>query len=198
MRAMLAIAATLLLAPPLSGSAEAVSVRDIVELSKAGLGDEVLLALIEVDGTIFTMDAALIRSLKDEGVSERVIEAMIRSGRPSRRPEPERASVQPYEPAPPPPQVIVIEHREAPRREIVTVPVYVPVPTVSSPRRRHADAGPTTIRTGFGVVTVPAARSEPAPARPVYWGWGGKLRPDAWKPAGHREEPKKGDGKNRQ
>ena len=21
--------------------------------------------------------------------------------------------------------------------------------------------------------------------KPVYWGWGGKLRPDAWKPADH-------------
>ena len=32
-----------------AGRAEALSVRDVIELSKAGLGEEVLLALIEVD-----------------------------------------------------------------------------------------------------------------------------------------------------
>jgi len=195
MRATLAIAATLLLAPALADPAEAASVRDIVELSRAGLGDEVLLALIEMDGTVFTMDAALIRSLKESGVSDRVIEAMIRSGRFVRRPEPE--SVQAYEPPPLPP-IIVIEHREAPRREVVTVPVYVSVPTVSSARRRRVDTAPATIRTGFGVVTVPGTQPRPEPAEPVYWGWGGKLRPDAWTPAGYREEPKKDDGKKRQ
>ena len=35
----------------------AVSTRDLIELSKAGLGDEVLVALIEADGTVFNLDA---------------------------------------------------------------------------------------------------------------------------------------------
>jgi hypothetical protein len=35
-------------------------------------------------------------------------------------------------------------------------------------------------------------RGPQKPAEPVYWGFGGKLRPDAWKPAGARaDEPKK-------
>ena len=37
--------------------ARAVSTRDLIELSKAGLGDEVLVALIEADGTVFNLDA---------------------------------------------------------------------------------------------------------------------------------------------
>ena len=38
--------------------AGAVTLKDIVDLTKAGLGDEVLLALIEVDGGVFDVDAA--------------------------------------------------------------------------------------------------------------------------------------------
>ena len=37
-----------------AAKAEALTVRDVVELSKAGLSDDVLLALIEVDRTVFT------------------------------------------------------------------------------------------------------------------------------------------------
>ena len=57
------------------------TVRDVVELTRAGLGEEVLLALIEVDRSIFPIDAATIKELKSSGVSERVILAMVRSGR---------------------------------------------------------------------------------------------------------------------
>ena len=61
--------------------AEAVTVKDIIDLTKAGLGEEVLLALIEVDGGVFTINTATLTALKKAGVSERVIEAMVRSGR---------------------------------------------------------------------------------------------------------------------
>ena len=64
-----------------AAKAEALTVRDVVELSKAGLGDDVLLALIEVDRTVFTIDTPTLKMLKDAGVSEPVIIAMIRSGR---------------------------------------------------------------------------------------------------------------------
>lgn len=60
--------------------ARAVSTRDLIELSKAGLGDEVLVALIEADGTVFNLDAPKILELRAAGVSERVITAMIRNG----------------------------------------------------------------------------------------------------------------------
>ena len=64
-----------------STAAQAVTLKDIVDLTKAGLGDEVLLALIEVDGGVFDVDAATLKSLKTAGVSERVIVALVRSGR---------------------------------------------------------------------------------------------------------------------
>src|SRR4051812_16106427 len=36
-----------------AGRAEAVTIRDVIELSKAGLSEQVLLALIEVDRSVF-------------------------------------------------------------------------------------------------------------------------------------------------
>ena len=55
--------------------------KEILELSRAGLSEEVLLALIEVDGGVFTLDTDMLKSLKEADVSERVILAMVRSGR---------------------------------------------------------------------------------------------------------------------
>ncbi len=60
-------------------AAWAVSTRDLVELSRAGLSDEVLVALIEADGTIFHLDAPRILELRDAGLSERVITAMLKN-----------------------------------------------------------------------------------------------------------------------
>src|SRR4051812_40535562 len=65
----------------ISTVAQAVTLKDIVDLSRAGLGDEVLLALIDVDGRVFDVEPATLKSLKSAGVSERVIVAIVRSGR---------------------------------------------------------------------------------------------------------------------
>lgn len=158
---------TVLLVPAASASAQTVSVRDIVELSKAGLSEEVLLALIEVHRPVFPVDTATLKALKDAGVAPNVIIAMIKSGRQelpraATAPRPEVASEYETRPAPSP-QVVVVERErniEEPRvREVaVPVPVYVPV------RSRHHE------------------RPAPKPPEPVYWGFGGKLRPDAWQP----------------
>lgn len=121
--------------------AEAITVREIIDLSKTGLGDEVLLALIEIERKVFPIDPDTLKLLKDSGVSERVIVAMIRSGR-SKPVEPEPVVVPDPAPAPQP-QVVVIDrhdHHDTPRvREVaVPVPVYVTVPVyVRTPR--HAD-----------------------------------------------------------
>jgi hypothetical protein len=190
MRALLGAGA---IVATLSVPAEAVSVRDILELARAGLGDEVLLALVEVDRTIFSLTPAEIRELKDAGVSEKVIAAMIRSGR-TPVPQPEVApSPQPLESAPEP-QVVVIDHHEPPRTivEQVVVPVPVYVPVVTTPRHRSVrvehrpgrqiiDHTPgSTLPPRFISPTVPPTQVAPR-RQPEYWGWGGKPRPDGWK-----------------
>jgi hypothetical protein len=152
-------------------AAQSLTVRDIVELSRAGLGEEALLALIEVNRPVFPVDAETLKSLKDAGVAPSVIVAMIKSGRTPPLPLPEPLVLPP---PPAPPQVVVIEHEhyEEPRvREVaVPVPVYVPV------RVRSRSDGDHHSLSRSAVVRPPLK------PEPVYWGWGGKLRPDAWKP----------------
>lgn len=171
-----------------AGRAEAVTIRDVIELSKAGLSDPVLLALIEVDRGVFTIDTPTLKQLKDAGVSEPVIVALIRSGRAPRVTEPAPEPVNP-DPAPREPEVIVIDHHDAPAPQ--PVPFFVPYPVavpvyVQAPSRRfttHDASITTTIATDVGLVKarvpVPANCVK---AEPVYWGFGGKLRPDSWQP----------------
>jgi len=179
-RLVLIFAAVVMLAP---GTAKALTVRDIVELSKAGLGDEVLLALIEVDRSVFPVDTPTLKLLKASGVSEPVILAMIRSAR-TPVVEDAVAAPLPQVSAHAEPQVIVIEHHAAPQiREVpVAVPVYIPVVRRPYDRGRHErddDGGSRNpnARTGEHSKSHETGRAEP-----VYWGWGGTLRPDAWKP----------------
>ncbi|HSC27527.1 MAG TPA: hypothetical protein VLD67_09645 [Vicinamibacterales bacterium] len=168
------------LLPATALRAEAVTVSDIIDLTRAGLSDEVLLALIEVDGRVFTVDTATLTRLKEAGVSDRVIVAMVRSGR-SRPPDPPLLTEQ----IPAEPQVIVIEHERPVIHEVpVAVPVYVPVAVRSGTksRTRHVQEVPGQFP-WFGIsMQRPAAPPPAKRAEPVYWGWGGKLRPDAWKP----------------
>ena len=167
-----------------AGRAEAVTVRDVIELSKAGLSDQVLLALIEVDRSVFTIDTPTLKQLKKEGVSEAVILAMIRSGRTPPAAEP-AAPLEPVvtEEPPPPPPVMLVESRQpapAPVAYPVPVPVFIAVPVRGNGRRNSAE---TIIETDDGLVR---ARVPLPPncvqAEPVYWGFGGKLRPGSWQP----------------
>lgn len=166
--------------------AEAVTAKDIVDLTRAGLGEEVLLALIEVDGSLFTIDTDTLKSLKSAGVTDRVIEAMVRSGRTPQATPPPPA----FEPQPVQPQVVVIEH-ERPVLQQVAVPVPVYIPAYVRPRRYGQQAQPVQPpfdpSPGFGADAPAQYRQKPA--EPVYWGWGGKLRPDAWTPAPAAQQP---------
>lgn len=163
----------------LPARADALTVRDIVELTGAGLGEEVLLALIEVDVSVFPIDTATLKLLKGAGVSERVILAMIRSGRTQPAVTESIAGDESASRHATEPQVVVIDHHDAPQvREVpVAVPVYVPYIVRSahdgSVHEREGDQS----RPGTGHVTPVR------PPEPVYWGFGGKLRPDAWQPA---------------
>ena len=85
------IAAALVLVAALAATvqpAHALTIRDVIELTRAGLTDDVLVALIEVDGGVYSTDTATLKSLKDAGVSPRVMIALIRSGRDRRVEEP--------------------------------------------------------------------------------------------------------------
>lgn len=183
--APLVITLTLSLLP---ARAEALTVRDVVELTRAGLGEDVLLALIDVDRSIFPIDAATIKELKAAGVTERVITAMVRSGREVPPPEPIVTEPAPQAVAPQP-QVIVIEHRDPEVREVVhevpvAVPVYIPVATTRSVHSR-VDRGANGIPISSDRWIAEHMPQQPAAVQqqePVYWGFGGKLRPDAWKP----------------
>ena len=170
-------------------SASALTVRDVAELTRAGLGEDIILALIEVDPSVFPIDTDTLKSLKEAGVSQRVIVAMIHSG----RTQPPPADPAPVEVPAPEPQVIVIDHHDAPavQQVPVAVPVYVPY-AVTSTHRAGADgrlghvadpydaARRIEVRQGVRLDSVTDVGR--TPPQPVYWGFGGHLRPDAWQP----------------
>jgi hypothetical protein len=87
--------------------------------------------------------------------------------------------------------VIVVEHREPPQVREVIVPVYVPVVSRSH-RGDRTVSGAQTYDTRFIPTT---GLSAPPPPPPVYWGFGGKLRPDAWQPTPTVQE-RKTEGKS--
>jgi hypothetical protein len=61
--------------------ASAVTVNEIIAMSKAGVSERVILAVIERDQTILAVEPDTIVALKREGVSDAVVTAMLRSGR---------------------------------------------------------------------------------------------------------------------
>jgi hypothetical protein len=181
--------AVLLLVLVTAASAHAVTLKEIVDLTRAGLGEEVLLALIEVDGGVFEVDAHTLAGLKAAGVSERVIVALVRSGR--SRPEiaPQTLSAVVQEQQVPPTVYIQQPAPTTVVREVaVPFPVYVAIPGVV--RGRHGrgirpDALQPSITAPaliYGGQRYQTDTPPPKDHEPVYWGAGGKLRPDAWQP----------------
>src|SRR5262249_61845923 len=65
----------------LPAAASAVTVDQIVSLSRSGVTDTVILALIDRDRTIFAIEPDQLVTLRAQGVSEPVILAMLKSGR---------------------------------------------------------------------------------------------------------------------
>ncbi|HJZ70236.1 MAG TPA: hypothetical protein VKE51_00775 [Vicinamibacterales bacterium] len=61
--------------------ASAVTVEQIVELSRSGVTEAVILALIDRDKTIFALEPEQLVTLKAQGVSDTVILAMLKNGR---------------------------------------------------------------------------------------------------------------------
>ena len=175
--------------------ADALTIRDVIELSKAGVSDQVLLALIQVDDRVYTLDADAVRQMKDAGVSDAVMLALIHAGReaaqaaaaPGAEAEAWTTGAASTPPAAPPPQVVVIDHTDtqpAVREIPVPVPVAVPVavPYGSFDRRSQSISTIVTTESGAAVrarVPVPPNCTK---VEPIYWGNGGKRRPGTWAP----------------
>jgi len=167
--------------------AAAVTVDELVNLKANGLGDDILVALVETDGSVFHLSAADIIAVKKLGLSDTVILAMIRTAQPPLPAVPDDVMPTPtITPAP----VTSAAPASQPAFEPVVVPpapapviVHVPVPV----------AVPVAIPVAVPVV-IPVKAQEPAP---VYWGWGGQRRPDSWVPASEVKpaNPKSSDSK---
>jgi len=74
------VAILMMLLVPAAVRADDLTLRDVIELRRAGLGEDVLLAVIEADGGAFALSYADIMDLKGEGFSERLIAALVRTG----------------------------------------------------------------------------------------------------------------------
>lgn len=126
------------------GSAIAVTPGELAELARAGLGDEVLLALVETTGLPAPVDADSAMAMKRAGVSDRVIAAAVRASQPPRPAIdaeplaycvgcPDSATAATDMPAMETSAPVTVE-REV-YREVREVYVYVPV-AVAQPRHR--------------------------------------------------------------
>jgi len=62
-------------------TASAITLDQVLALSKAGVTDTVILALIDRDRTVFAIEPEQITTLQRDGLSEKVILAMLKSGR---------------------------------------------------------------------------------------------------------------------
>ena len=160
-RPLLLTVAVALLTTPAPALAGDLTTRDVIELSRSGLGDEVIIALVEVDGGPFHLSPADVLDLKAEGLSDRVLAALVRAGRhsgsPSHVTEPLLDD-----------GVAFVGERHVTYTVAVPVPVYVPV---YNPRpftsRRHdrpsGDADPEVLTPGIrrGPVTPESIRHAP-------------------------------------
>jgi len=170
MRLLRLFAAAVLVLGPAAGIAHAVTIPQLVALMREGLSDDVLVSLIETDGSTFQLTAADILSLHRQGLSDKVILAMQKTAKkmpaPSSEPEVIQQVVQPA------PSVVNVYQTVTQKVEpgyggfapVYAVPVAVPVVV-----------RPSVVR----------------PAQPVYWGWGGQRRPDSWqdRPDANRSKP---------
>jgi len=164
--------------------ARAVTLKEVVELSQAGIGEVVL---IEMDDIAYPLTPIGLRSLKAAGISDQVLLALLRSGRSADGHWP--ATAQPDER-----RRTTRSDRCRGRARAVCEPVVtriVPVPTRPARGVGRRRSGPRTAFgfggvSGFSLLSAGATGSATSTRRePVYWGWGGKKRPGSWN--GHSE-----------
>ena len=140
-----------LLATPSAASAGELTLRDVIELHRTGLGDDLLIAVIEADGGPFALSFADIQDLKSDGLSERVIAALARTR--ARQASSEGAG----------PAVVHVT------QEVVN---YVPVVIVSDPAagdRRHGSFSGSADESSVRGKDRVSHHARPAPPPPASW-----------------------------
>jgi hypothetical protein len=172
-RIVSALLLALVMVGPGVRAAGAVSIDDLMNLRANGLSDEVLIALIRSDASEFHLTADDVLALHRRGAGDRLIAAMLETARPridgrdaiqreDSQPRPDAESGDHSRPA------VYHETRQAPS-VVVNQSVAVDVQPAVAPQ---------TV-----VVAVPVAVVVPVkPVEPVYWGFGGRLRPGSWRP----------------
>ncbi len=174
------------MALPATTVAQTLTTRDLVALAQAGLGDEVLMAMIEADQTVFRLLPLDVLELKRQGLSDRVLIRMIETARPSAVPAPAMPPRDSQPVATAPPQELR-RHTDEPRPVIVQQTVVQEVHVQAPPQRREREY----VQVPVYVPVVTRPRVPVKEPEPVYWGFGGQRRPDAWKEPEKKDPPKK-------
>jgi hypothetical protein len=137
----------------------AVSPDDLVNLHEHGLSDEILVAVLQTDGSVFSLTASDVLDLRKRGLSDVVLLAMVKTARPVITPTPAGVAPSPLASTSTAPSVQNVH------QTVVVQPVVEQTVVQET------------------VVVVPPRAPAPEKPAPVYWGFGGRLRSDAWKPA---------------
>jgi hypothetical protein len=168
-------------------AAAATTAAQLVELMRAGIGDDVLIALIQTDGSTFQLSAQDILSLHQQGVSDVVIRAMLATAkRPTQTASPAPAPAAQTQPAPAASADYGASWSQQASVEMPPAPGAV---NVTQTVTQHVDA-PAQVQSGYPYMPFyttffasPVFVTSPVVVRsvkPVYWGWGGQRRPDSW------------------
>jgi hypothetical protein len=158
---------------PASGPAFATTVEDLIKLKNNKVSDDVLIALIESDGSVFYLNADDIVALKQKGLSEKVILVMLATAAkhqarvaPATPPTPAQVVNDQYQPmAVEPPTPVMLTVTQTQTVEQPSQPYYA-TPYYAYPS--YSYAYPVNYR--------------PIAAQPVYWGFNGQRNPNAWGP----------------
>ncbi len=191
----------LVLLGPMQGRASAVTIQELLEF-KGKLSDDVLVALIESDGSVFHLSIGDVASLKEKGLSEKVILAMLKTAtKPQTMPAPPPVVSQPqpvYAPPPADPYGQPQQYAQEPPQPVIYDPQDQGQPTAKAPVvvnvrqdvTQHVDQPQQNAQPYYagyplgycqygGFIGTPVVNR---PVAPVYWGWGGQRRPDSWQP----------------
>jgi len=173
--------AVCILAVPSAGLAQT-STRDLLGLKAAGFTDALLIATFQSDGTVYYLTADDLIFLRQQGLSEPVLIAMLAT---RDNAQPARPAV-PYSPPAPAADPLAPVVDAADRQSPVVVNVRQEVSQRVEQRVEEPRRGRTEVVQVPVVVPVRVPRANVAPRKapePVYWGFGGQRRGGTWEPA---------------